>query len=71
MEKKIKGKLFFSKQLKNILRQIDTYEGSEYKRSITNVYFKDGSSVESYIYEALKLSNIVFILMFKIFKIKK
>ena len=49
---KIKGKLFFSKQLKNILRQIDTYEGTEYKRSITNVYFKDGSSVKSYIYEA-------------------
>ena len=49
---KIKGKLFFSKQLKNILRQIDTYEGGEYKRSITNVYLKDGSSVKSYIYEA-------------------
>ena len=49
---KIKGKLFFSKQLKNILRQIDTYEGTEYKRSITNVYLKDGSSVKSYIYEA-------------------
>ena len=49
---KIKGKLFFSKQLKNILRQIDTYEGTEYKRSITNAYLKDGSSVKSYIYEA-------------------
>ena len=49
---KIKGKLFFSKQLKNILYEIDAYEGSEYKRSITKVYLKDGSSVESYIYEA-------------------
>ena len=49
---KIKGKLFFSKQLKNILRKIDAYEGSEYTRSITNVYLKDGSSAKSYVYEA-------------------
>ena len=34
---KIKGKLFFSKQLKNIIYEIDKYEGSQYKRSVTTV----------------------------------
>lgn len=47
----IKGKLFFSKQLENIICEIDKYEGIEYKRSTTKVYLEDGLSVESYVYE--------------------
>ena len=49
---KIKGKLFFSKQLKNIIYEIDKYEGSQYKRSVTTVYLDNESSVKSYVYEA-------------------
>ena len=51
---KIKGKLFFSKQLKNIIYEIDKYEGSQYKRSVTTVYLDNGSSVKSYVYEAYR-----------------
>ena len=51
---KIKGKLFFSKQLKNIICEIDKYEGSKYKRSVTTVYLDNGSSVKSYVYEAYR-----------------
>ena len=51
---KIKGKLFFSKQLKNVIYEIDKYEGSKYKRSVTNVYLDNGSSVKSYVYEAYR-----------------
>ena len=52
--KKIKGKLFFSKQLKNIIYEIDKYEGSKYKRVVTTIYLDNGSSVKSYVYEAYR-----------------
>lgn len=51
---KIKGKLFFSKQLKNIIYEIDKYEGSKYKRVVTTIYLENGSSVKSYVYEAYR-----------------
>ena len=50
----LQGKLFFSKQLKNIIYEIDKYEGSQYKRSVTTVYLDNGSSVKSFVYEAYR-----------------
>ena len=50
---KIKGKLFF-KAIKNIICEIDKYEGSKYKRSVTTVYLDNGSSVKSFVYEAYR-----------------
>ena len=49
--KKIEGKLFHSNQLKNIIKEIDKYEGEEYKRVITKIYLYNGSSVKAFIYE--------------------
>ena len=44
MERKLRVNSF-SKQLKNIICEIDKYEGSKYKRSVTTVYLDNGSSV--------------------------
>lgn len=48
---KISGKLFSSDKLESIIKSLDIYEGSEYKRSITNVYLEDGSKQKAYVYE--------------------
>tara|TARA_X000000950_G_scaffold245972_1_gene303099 strand:- start:126 stop:452 length:327 start_codon:yes stop_codon:yes gene_type:complete len=48
---KIEGKLFHSNQLQNIIKEIDQYEGEEYKRVITKIYLNNGSSLEAFIYE--------------------
>ena len=48
---KIKGKLFNSNNLESIIQSIDIYEGSEYKRSITEAYVEDGSMQKAYVYE--------------------
>jgi gamma-glutamylcyclotransferase (GGCT)/AIG2-like uncharacterized protein YtfP len=47
---KIVGKLFCSNQLSNIIEDIDEYEGDKYKRSISDVYLKNGSKIKAYIY---------------------
>lgn len=49
--KKIKGKLFYSIELSKIIKNIDAYEGDEYKRSIANVYLTNGSMQSAYVYE--------------------
>tara|TARA_B100000963_G_scaffold357876_1_gene381090 strand:- start:1658 stop:1984 length:327 start_codon:yes stop_codon:yes gene_type:complete len=48
---KIEGKLFYSNQLKNIIKKIDEYEGEEYKRVIAKIHLFNGSLVKAFVYE--------------------
>ena len=48
---KIDGKLFYSKQLQNIIKEIDEYEGEEYKRVTAKIHLNNGTSVQAFIYE--------------------
>ena len=48
---KIEGKLFYSKQLQNIIKEIDEYEGEEYERVITKIHPNNGPPVKAFIYE--------------------
>ncbi len=48
---KIRGKLFHSNKLKNIIKKIDEYEGEEYKRVIAKIHLNKRSSVQAFVYE--------------------
>ena len=48
---KIFGMVFYSDELKNKLKELDEFEGSDYKRIITNVNLEDGTKVQAYLYE--------------------
>ena len=51
---KILGQLFYSEELMKIIKSIDEYEGEEYKRVVTNVYLKDGTQKQAFVYEKAK-----------------
>ena len=47
----IKGWLLESDELDRNWKMLDEFEGEEYKRSVTDIYLKDGSKQLAYIYE--------------------
>ncbi len=47
----IKGWLLESDELDRYWKILDEFEGEEYKRSVTDIYLKDGSKQLAYIYE--------------------
>jgi gamma-glutamylcyclotransferase (GGCT)/AIG2-like uncharacterized protein YtfP len=47
----IEGYVYFSRQLSKLWDQLDSYEGSGYKRVITKVTLSNGKSGNAYIYE--------------------
>lgn len=47
----IKGWLLESDELDRNWKMLDEFEGEEYKRSVTEIYLKDGSKQLAYIYE--------------------
>ena len=51
---KISGQLFYSGELKNIIRSVDEYEGEEYQRVVTNVYLNDGTQKQAFVYVKAK-----------------
>ena len=51
---KILGQLFYSEELIKIIKSIDEYEGEEYKWVVTNVYLKDGTQKQAFVYEKTK-----------------
>ena len=48
---KIYGMIFQSKELKKYIKKIDEFEGNNYRRVISKVFLKDGSIINSYLYE--------------------
>ena len=48
---KIYGMIFQSKNLENYIEKIDEFEGNNYKRVISKVFLKNGSKINSYLYE--------------------
>ena len=48
---KIYGMIFQSKDLENYIKKIDKFEGNNYKRVISKVFLKNGSTINSYLYE--------------------
>ena len=48
---KIYGMIFQSKNLENYIEKIDKFEGNNYKRVISKVFLKNGSIINSYLYE--------------------
>ena len=51
---KILGQLFYSDGLMKIIKSLDEYEGEEYQRVVTNVYLKDGTQKQAFVYEKAK-----------------
>lgn len=47
----IDGYIFTSEKLSNNWNRIDQYEGSSYRRVITEVTLRDGAKTDAYIYE--------------------
>ena len=43
--------IFQSKNLENYIKKIDEFEGNNYKRVISKVFLKNGSKINSYLYE--------------------
>ena len=48
---KIYGMIFQSKDLNDFIKKIDKFEGDSYKRVISKIKLKDGTQIESYLYE--------------------
>lgn len=46
----VKGEVFQLKNPHKLIKELDAYEGSEYRKVIASVYLKDGTKLKSWIY---------------------
>ena len=51
---KIYGMVFDSKNLEKKIKEIDKFEGKNYKRVVTEIYLENGSKIQAYLYELKK-----------------
>lgn len=46
----VKGELFQLNNPDKLIKELDAYEGSEYRKVIASVYLKDGTTLKSWLY---------------------